>query len=52
LYTSRIIIDISAAIAPEKQIKGWLRGKKLALIVAGNLAWDDLSVGWFDEDLS
>jgi putative endonuclease len=28
--------DIAAAIAREKQIKGWLRSKKLALIAAGN----------------
>jgi putative endonuclease len=35
--------DVRAAIAREKQLKGWLRKKKLALISAANPAWDDLS---------
>ena len=39
--------DIRAAIAREKQIKGWLRAKKVALIVAANPTWKDLSVGWY-----
>ena len=42
--------DIRAAIAREKQIKGWLRKKKLALITARNPMWRDLSDGWFDGD--
>ncbi len=40
--------DIHAAIAREKQIKGWLRFKKIALIVSMNPEWKDLSEGWFD----
>ncbi len=40
--------DVSAAIAREKQIKGWLRRKKLALIESMNPEWKDLSDGWFD----
>ena len=40
--------DISAAIAREKQIKSWLRARKVALIEASNAAWKDLSDGWFD----
>ncbi len=40
--------DALAAIAREKQIKGWLRAKKVALIEADNPAWRDLSEGWFD----
>ncbi len=40
--------DVLGAIAREKQIKAWRREKKVALIVAGNPAWDDLSIGWFD----
>ncbi|MEO7909293.1 MAG: GIY-YIG nuclease family protein [Roseiflexaceae bacterium] len=43
-----ITSDILAAIAREKQIKGWLRSKKLALIDAQNPTWEDLSKGWFD----
>ncbi|MGB6544318.1 MAG: GIY-YIG nuclease family protein [Candidatus Acidiferrales bacterium] len=31
-----------AAIAREKQIKGWVRAKKLALIEAKNPGWRDL----------
>jgi putative endonuclease len=30
----------------EKQIKGWLRKKKIALIEAMNPEWQDLSEGW------
>jgi len=37
-----------AAIAREKQIKGWSRAKKVALIESMNLEWDDLSTGWLD----
>ncbi|MGO8788772.1 MAG: GIY-YIG nuclease family protein [Terriglobia bacterium] len=42
--------DIRAAIQREKQIKGWLRAKKVALIIAGNPAWRDLSEGWFGKN--
>ena len=31
------------AIRREKQIKGWSRAKKVALIEAGNPAWRDLA---------
>ncbi|HEV2423380.1 MAG TPA: GIY-YIG nuclease family protein [Terriglobia bacterium] len=40
--------DIRSAIQREKQIKGWLRSKKIALIVANNPTWRDLSEGWFE----
>ena len=33
------------AIAREKQIKGWLRARKVALIVGGNPLWEDLWAG-------
>ncbi len=36
------------AIAREKQIKGWRRDKKLALIEGMNTTWNDLSDGWYD----
>jgi putative endonuclease len=39
--------DIQSAIAREKQIKGLLRVKKIALIVAMNPEWKDLSAEWF-----
>jgi putative endonuclease len=35
--------DIRVAIAREKQIKGWLRKKKIALIEATNPSWRDLA---------
>jgi len=38
--------EISAAIAREKQFKGWLRRKKIDLIQAANPLWRDLSEGW------
>jgi putative endonuclease len=41
--------DVRAAIAREKQIKGWLRAKKIALIEAQNPHWEDLSESWFSE---
>jgi putative endonuclease len=39
--------DIHYAIAREKQIKGLLRIKKMALIVSMNPDWKDLSEGWY-----
>jgi putative endonuclease len=39
--------DIQVAISREKQMKGWLRGKKIALIESVNPKWNDLSEGWF-----
>jgi putative endonuclease len=41
--------DISVAIAREKQIKGWTRQKKIALIAPMNPKWLDLSDGWYDD---
>ena len=35
--------DINAAISREKQIKGWVRKKKIALIESMNPDWKDLS---------
>ncbi len=35
--------DAKSAIAREKQIKGWLRSKKIALIESTNPEWEDLS---------
>ncbi len=39
--------NISVAIAREKQIKGWLRAKKIALIESMNPNWEDLSEDWY-----
>ena len=40
--------DVTAAIAREKQLKGWLRRKKVELIESVNPQWRDLSEGWYD----
>lgn len=37
---------ISDAIAREKEIKGWVRKKKVALIEAENPTWADLAADW------
>jgi putative endonuclease len=41
--------DVRAAIAREKEIKGWGRAKKLALIERGNPAWEDLAGDLFPQ---
>jgi putative endonuclease len=38
--------EITSAIEREKQIKGWLRKKKIALIESMNPDWKDLSEEW------
>jgi putative endonuclease len=42
-------VDVTAAIAREKQIKGWLRAKKIALIESMNPEWHDLSADWYEK---
>jgi putative endonuclease len=39
--------DVRSAIQREKQIKGWVRAKKLAPIESANSQWRDLSDGRF-----
>ena len=38
-------MEVESAIAREKQIKGWLRSKKAALIESVNPYWVDLAEG-------
>ncbi len=38
--------SINQAIARESEIKGWLRIRKIRLIVASNPTWRDLSLDW------
>jgi putative endonuclease len=38
--------EVTSAIAREKQVKGWLREKKIALIESANPQWRDLSEEW------
>ena len=42
--------DVNAAIAREKQLKGWNRMKKDALIATMNPKWVDLSAEWFGSE--
>ncbi len=39
--------DAFSAIEREKQLKGWLRAKKIALIEDNNPNWHDLSIEWY-----
>jgi putative endonuclease len=39
--------EVREAIAREKEIKGWRREKKVALIESMNPHWNDLSEGWY-----
>ncbi len=45
VYSERFT-TVSAAIAREKQLKGWLRIRKLELIISTNPTWLDLSADW------
>jgi putative endonuclease len=45
-----IFSDIRVAIAREKELKGWRREKKLALIHAVNPTWIDLAEDWFAKE--
>ena len=40
--------QIRDAITREKQIKGWLRRKKIAVIESTNPNWDDLGAKWYE----
>jgi putative endonuclease len=47
-FTSRYKINrLVHAIAREKQIKRWVRPRKLALIAKSNPDWRDLGEEWF-----
>ncbi len=39
--------EVRQAIAREKQIKGWTRAKKDALIAAENPEWNTLAADWY-----
>jgi len=40
--------DVQRAIAREKELKGWRRARKIALIESANPTWTDLSRDWYD----
>jgi putative endonuclease len=39
--------QVSDAIQREKELKGWTRAKKIALIQSTNPTWEDLSDQWY-----
>jgi putative endonuclease len=39
--------DVRDAIAREKQLKGWVRSRKMRLIEQKNPTWEDLANTWF-----
>jgi len=43
--------DVKTAIAREKELKGWLRARKVELIRKDNPVWRDLAEDWFDTDV-
>ncbi|MBI3786665.1 MAG: GIY-YIG nuclease family protein [Ignavibacteriales bacterium] len=43
-----VALNADAGIVREKQIKGWLRIKKIALIESVNPQWKDLASDWYD----
>ena len=43
LVYHEVFHDIESAIAREKQLKGWSRAKKIALIEKMNPGWNDLT---------
>jgi len=44
--------DAVAAIAREKQLKRWLRARKIALVKSVNPNWEDLAADWGSRDSS
>jgi len=44
--------DVGSAIAREKELKGWRRSKKVALVESMNPEWKDLALRWYGSDPS
>ena len=42
--------SVMAAITREKELRGWLRARKVALVSAMNPEWKDLSLDWGKPD--
>ena len=41
--------DVREAIAREKQVKGWVRARKIRLIAQHNPTWEDRADLWFQK---
>ena len=48
LVYSELYGDVRNAIRREKQLKGWRREKKMALIRSKNPSWKDLAKDWYE----
>ena len=48
LVHHEVTSDVVSAIAREKQIKGWRRSRKVALIESVNPQWRDLAKDWYE----
>jgi putative endonuclease len=46
-----VLEDPESAIHREKQLKGWLRVKKVSLIEKKNPDWKDLGENWYTNGL-
>ncbi len=44
--------DVTVAIGREKELKGWRREKKVALLESMDPKWQDLAADWYDTDFS
>ena len=42
--------DVEAARTREKQLKGWRRDRKIALVETLNPQWKDLSLEWYSRE--
>jgi putative endonuclease len=53
MITRLVYVELASrpidAIRREKELKGWTRARKLALIASLNPGFDDLAAGWLDE---
>ncbi|MCE5324104.1 GIY-YIG nuclease family protein [bacterium] len=43
--------DAISAIEREKQIKSWIRAKKISMIENVNATWNDLSDSWYEQQI-
>jgi hypothetical protein len=48
---ARVTMTVRKAIDREKQLKGWTRAKKIALIESKNSRWEDWAEKWGTEML-
>ena len=48
VYFEEVVNEMTAK-KREKQLKGWLREKKIKLIEEKNPNWEDLSAPWLDK---